>query len=511
MLRSWWWQFLLVITLVSLTVVLINSYFELVGQGIDERSQMVTREVALNLRTDIESSVKALLTLGEINIDDFDGPHHDYVGTAMTLLKNYPNLYSVNWVDEKGVIRRVYPYEQNKAALGHNIITERKKEAVFERSRLHHTPVLGTKIRTFQGIDAAAISVPVYDRRNVLRGWINGVLDLETLLRHALGSRSESLSAKLSWRSDPSSTFAVNEGPMSHVTRIQFPLLDQDLILDVGLTSPEASPSSLKFWMLTVGLMLDTMVAVLLFSLKISLDRVVALNRRLRLKNALVSSLAHDMGTPLTVLSIGIERLKTHPEEIGTRERLFKSSQALLRMLKSVKLIHAMETGDLKVRAEPVNLTAAVTSALEQVEVLAREKAITFVNQVPARLPAILAEASTLGQNVIPNILTNAIKFSPASSNVRLSTVVSATHVQLIIEDPGFGIPPEKLKPLLDGNPSGSLDGTDGEKGYGLGMVQVRTFMDVYEGSFDIQSKVGPSDHGTRVTLTFKRAAHGES
>lgn len=509
MLKNWWWPSLSMIALATMTVVLLNSYFALVNRNISDRSVAVTREIANNLRADIEAHVRVLETLGEMRLgDDFEGPSAAYNSAADAILANYPSFYAINWVDAKGVIARVRPYEKNKAALGRNIITERHNEAVFENSRVNHAPVLGRKVKMFQGIEAVAVSVPIFEK-NVLQGWVNGVLDLDTFLRNANDSRRENLSLKLVWKDDPSSEFNLDGDRVSHVTRNEFRLLGTDLVLEVGIKDVgDSRPALPQAWVAGAALLMVALIGALLFGLQGSQRRLVLLNQRLRLKNALVSSLAHDMGTPLTVLNMAIERAKEKPDDAGVWDRLAKSALNLLRMLDSVKLIHAMETGHLEIKVEAVSLTEAVTAALDQVSVLAANKKITVVNEAADSLPLVFAEASTLAQNVIPNLLTNAIKFSPAGSVVRLSSSVTDHTVSLILADSGFGIPPEKLDVLLGRDGAGSDEGTAGEKGSGLGMIQVRTFMDVYKGSLGIVSKIGTADRGTVVTLTFRRAAH---
>lgn len=506
MLKNWWWPSILILALTAVSFVLLNSYFNLVQQAMNDRTRAATAEVAENLRNDIADHVRALQIAGEIEPDAFARSDDEYERVSAAIIARYPGFYSINWVDSRGIIRRVFPVGPNRAALGRNVLEQPSAHEYFDHSLDRGVPVIGSKLMMFQGFEAVSVSVPVY-RGGRFRGWINAVLDIQSRLKHAMEARQDALSVKLVYRDDPKSAFTVGE-PAKSVSRVEFGLLNRDIALEVGM-NPDEAGARFEFMLFGAALLLLLLIAILLFSLKRSMQRLEALNRRLRLKNALISSLAHDMGTPLTVLAMSLDRLNQHPGEGESWARVQKCSQVLRQMLESVRLIHAMETRHLEIELGAVDLRASIRSAIDHVSVLADSKKIRILETLPAVLPPVFAENLTLSQNVIPNLLTNAIKFSPSGSDVEVRAEAEGGDIRLIIEDAGFGISTGRLAAILgDENRAGR--GGSGEKSGGLGMIQVRTFMEVYGGRLEIESETEGPDRGTVVRLTFRRA-NGEN
>lgn len=491
--------------LAAATLVLLNSYFRMVEHSMRARAQAVSREVADNLRFLVESHVRVLQTLGELEVRGFEDGGDRFLLTAEALLHHYEGFYAINFVDRNAVIRHVYPYERNKSAIGGNLLRKADSREYLLLSRERRIPVMSHKIQTYQGIEAAAINVPLV-KNGEFRGWINGVVDLNGWLRHEIASRPGNLSVRLSWSEQPDSVLELGPWEGRGSSRVEFDLLNQRLIVEVGVPDEEPRAMAFEVMVFVAALLLLVTVTVLLFWLGSSLGRLRSLNRRLRLKNALVSSLAHDMGTPLTVLTIGLDKLREDPSSEKTWDRLRRSAETLRQMLSSVRLLHAMEIGRLEMNREAVDLSVAVKGALDHVAEMAAAKGVRLFSEVPNHLPAVLAEPATLSQNVIPNVLTNAIKFTPAGGEILIRATTTDGIVMLTVRDSGAGIPPEKLQALLGDDAIDSNVGTAGETGSGLGMVQVRTFMEIYDGSFRVESRTEGEDHGTTVALTFKRA-----
>ncbi|HRO66941.1 MAG TPA: HAMP domain-containing sensor histidine kinase, partial [Pseudobdellovibrionaceae bacterium] len=230
-------------------------------------------------------------------------------------------------------------------------------------------------------------------------------------------------------------------------------------------------------------------------------------NQRLSLKNALISSLTHDLGNPLTTLLISVERLDVERRfDENVWGRLKKATQTLRSMVASVKFMHAVETGNASLHLASVSLSHAVSEALELVRGSLEAKGIQVVNEIEGLDLKVRADESTLVNNVLPNLLSNAIKFSVPGGKIYFRGRQTANETLLVIQDDGVGIPKEILKDFFDGGTILSRVGTSGEMGSGLGMLQVKTFMDLYHARIRMKSKTAEEsgETGTRVTLIFQ-------
>lgn len=504
--RRWVAPLFLILALGVLIFSLLTAYFTSLARHSEYRSQTLNREIAENLRLLVESHVKVLQTIGELELQDISRRPEIYLRSAEAVLHNYEGFYAINYVDANGIIRRVHPYERNKAALDRNLFEHPQVTGYLKISRDRKIPMMSQLLASFQGVEAFMMYVPLYENGRFY-GWINGVIDLPGWMNRYLEARSSrGLSARLEWLSVPGSVYSFGPEPSRESPALDFRVLNQDLRVRVQSTDAKLEVPAIFQWLIaSVAVALVVLIGLLVVTLEKALQAQRELNRRLHLKNTIVSSLAHDMGTPLTVLSLGLDRLREQPASVSLWNRVQSSTASLRQMLDSVKLLHAMETGRAELRPEAVDLLGSVQAAVDQVAEIAAEKSIVFDIDVPTGLPRARAERATLCQNVIPNALTNAIKFSPPGSEIALRAWEEGDRVILSIHDRGTGIEPERLQLLLDDGALVSQDGTKGERGSGLGMLQMKTFMGIYGGSLSISSSVG-ADHGTDVRLIFRKA-----
>ena len=101
---------------------------------------------------------------------------------------------------------------------------------------------------------------------------------------------------------------------------------------------------------------------------------------------------------------------------------------------------------------------------------------------------------------VVRNLLSNAIKFTKEGGNIEIYTMRNKRNAFVIIKDNGLGISTENLEKLFRDDVTFSTFGTDNEKGIGLGLVLCKDFMNMQNGSIEIESIV---DEGTTVNLLF--------
>jgi CheY-like chemotaxis protein/two-component sensor histidine kinase len=220
--------------------------------------------------------------------------------------------------------------------------------------------------------------------------------------------------------------------------------------------------------------------------------------------------LCHDLANPFTNIISVLDVVGDDEAAIGEYVPLLRSSaRSGIEVIDLVRLMRAVEEKPLPLG--PVDLARVVAESLGTLTSQIREKDVRMDTDVPAGT-VVLAERVSLGNSVLNNLLTNAIKFSHPGGTVELTAVPAEGMVRITVRDHGVGMPPSLLADLFDVRKTTSRPGTSGEKGTGFGMPLMRKLVTVYGGSIEVASKEqaeGVSDHGTEVLVVLRQAPAG--
>jgi two-component system sensor histidine kinase/response regulator len=220
--------------------------------------------------------------------------------------------------------------------------------------------------------------------------------------------------------------------------------------------------------------------------------------------------LCHDLANPFTNIISVLDVVGDDEAAIGEYVPLLRSSaRSGIEVIDLVRLMRAVEEKPLPLG--PVDLARVVAESLGTLTSQIREKDVRVDTDVPTGT-VVLAERVSLGNSVLNNLLTNAIKFSHPGSTVELTAVPAEGMVRITVRDHGVGMPPSLLADLFDVRKTTSRLGTAGEKGTGFGMPLMRKLVTVYGGSIEVASKEqaeGVCDHGTEVRVVLKGAPAG--
>lgn len=214
--------------------------------------------------------------------------------------------------------------------------------------------------------------------------------------------------------------------------------------------------------------------------------------------------LAHDLRGPIGTVKSMAEVVATSPG-LGETERevvaaIEKSSSNTYTLLENLLEWGRNITGELYPQEKEISLASLAQQVTELLEPMAKEKEIHFRSDLTTRA-TVLADEQMI-HTVIRNILTNAIKFTAPGGHISVSTGESTWGCWLAIEDNGVGITDENLSKLTEPFPSLTTPGTNGEKGFGLGLSLCRYLVSRNKGYFQIESKEGS---GTHVKVSFPR------
>ena len=218
----------------------------------------------------------------------------------------------------------------------------------------------------------------------------------------------------------------------------------------------------------------------------------VELERLNQQKNQFLGMAAHDLRNPLGVIMAYSEFLceETDPERLEFAQNIHESSQFMLRLINDLLDVSAIESGQVRLDLQPIDLRALIKRNLNLNQHLAERKHIALQWMPPLTLPLLLADAGKLEQ-VLNNLITNAIKFSYPQSTVEISVTAEATRVVLAVRDHGQGIPADELGRLFKPFSRTSVKSTGGESSTGLGLSITRKIVVEHGGDIWVESEVG--------------------
>jgi len=218
---------------------------------------------------------------------------------------------------------------------------------------------------------------------------------------------------------------------------------------------------------------------------------------------------SHELKTPLTVLRAGVERAITMPslpsEALAALEETLQEINRMTELVEALLMLARADEGTAPLHRETVDLRAIVEETGETGELLAAEAGVNMEVATPADPVIVPVDASRIRQLIL-NLLTNAVKYTPAGGSVRLQLGPSNGRVTLTVADSGVGIAPGDLPHIFDRfwRADSARTRTGERSGTGLGLAICKWIAEAHGGTIDVQSRPG---RGTTFTVTLPREA----
>ncbi|OFZ31303.1 MAG: hypothetical protein A2622_01565 [Bdellovibrionales bacterium RIFCSPHIGHO2_01_FULL_40_29] len=451
-----------------------------------KKSEQVANAIVLNLKNEINNHIAVLKIVGK---EQADFKKVSFDALASSLIKEFPGMFAVNLIDSEGTIKKVFPYESNKLALGKNLLDRVDIRDYLIDSKSDGEPRMSHKLMTYQKVAGYTLYIPLHSFSGQFQGWLNAVVDFDSWIIEYLDVNNL-LDARVLIRWDHPNSQIIERGSKNLVYNFKYSyeILNQRLEIEIGFAPSDLELIKRKYFLLIIGLGCALLLVSLLLAIKLNLARMkyVNISRNMILKNNLLSSLTYDISSPIYTLRMSLQAAiqNNQPLSAINQERATKSLKTIDEMLKSAKMLHAEEMGFNRIKNQSVSLVKVIQDSITIVNDQAQAKKVKFNIESDLRGINVLAEPITLIHNVMANVLANAIKFSPVGEVVEIYIRDSSATVQLYIEDHGGGI------------------GTLGEYGTGLGLIQIRSFMEIYGGSFELKNTdLG----GCQVILNFNK------
>ena len=227
------------------------------------------------------------------------------------------------------------------------------------------------------------------------------------------------------------------------------------------------------------------------------------LERQEQVRRNLVADVAHELRTPIAILQAGHEALldgvaEPTPAELGSlRDEVLR----LARMVADLQTLAAADAAALNLARSPCDLADLAAAAADSLARRFEAAGLTLDRRLAAS--PVLADPHWLHQ-VITNLLTNALKFTPAGGHVTISTGLSRADAILRVTDTGTGIPADDLPRIFDrfwrGQRAAQVSGS------GIGLAVAAELAQAHGGRLTARSEFEGPGHGTEVTLTLPSA-----
>jgi signal transduction histidine kinase len=228
-----------------------------------------------------------------------------------------------------------------------------------------------------------------------------------------------------------------------------------------------------------------------------------------RSKTEFLANMSHELRTPLNAI-IGFSEIMRDEllGPLGDRRYsqyardIHGSGAHLLEIINDILDLSKIEAGKHELIEETVELPAIVKSCLMLLGERARSAEVRLEQRLPEDLPALRADPRKLKQ-VMLNLLTNAVKFTPSGGTVAVTAEqLPGGGISVSVIDTGIGIDPDDFAKVLA--PFGQVDSGLGRKyeGTGLGLPLSRGFIELHGGSLELDSTPG---EGTTVTVTLPK------
>ncbi len=229
-------------------------------------------------------------------------------------------------------------------------------------------------------------------------------------------------------------------------------------------------------------------------------------------KSNFLASMSHELRTPLNAItgfsevfigelfgSLGSDKYKEYAFDIHA------SSEHLLNLVNDILDLSMIETGRISLDIQELDVSELLNECSRFIIRDVDSKHIQYTIKVPADIPILMADKRSMKQIII-NLLSNALKFTPDGGEISLhAKTLDGFHV-FIIQDNGDGIDEQKLATITEPFVTKESDPYKTQPGYGLGLAIVKSLVDSHQGYLDIQSQISV---GTTVTVKIPTKGTG--
>jgi signal transduction histidine kinase len=217
----------------------------------------------------------------------------------------------------------------------------------------------------------------------------------------------------------------------------------------------------------------------------------------------------HEMRTPLASIQASSELLARYSLDDARREQMTRllgeESQRLGRLVERFLAVERLSAGEMELRTSRLDLPSTLIAILDRLRPVAERKGVQLICSGSSEEGPIDADPELL-EFAVSNLLTNAIKYSPAGTAVALAWELDREAVQIHVSDSGSGLTPEQARHVFDRFYRTDSAAQSGSPGFGLGLAIAKEIARHHGGDVQVDSAPGT---GSRFTILLPFSPNG--
>jgi len=260
-----------------------------------------------------------------------------------------------------------------------------------------------------------------------------------------------------------------------------------------------------------LGIILMVILAVSIWYLYLNKKRANAqLTKLNNEKNELIGIVAHDLKSPLNVMSGMLPMLKSDLEHAMTEEQqifcqmINDNVDRMNEMITRILDVNAIESESINAQLESHDLAAILNTVINNFEIMSAQKGIAIIKHFEFNKYYSYVDRNYMIQ-ILENLISNALKFSPSATMIDISIFERNYKINIAIKDQGPGISKEDQQQLFNRFAKLSAKPTGSESSTGLGLSIVKKYINAMNGDVLVDSKLGV---GTTFTIQLNTISH---
>jgi signal transduction histidine kinase len=225
-----------------------------------------------------------------------------------------------------------------------------------------------------------------------------------------------------------------------------------------------------------------------------------------RAKDTFIGTVSHELKNPLNSILLWSSALQRDPDGEKAQEGLAaieRAAKAQAQLIEDLLDISRIESGRMRLEIHLIDLAEVVKAGVESMRIAAEAKSITMRESCDPRVGPIAGDSGRL-QQVVWNLVSNAVKFTPHGGEVRIRVERTNSHAEIIVADTGRGIEPAALESVFDR--FWQQDGAgESRHGVGLGLSIVKEIVSMHGGTVSANS--AGAGKGSTFTVRLPLAA----
>jgi two-component system phosphate regulon sensor histidine kinase PhoR len=270
-------------------------------------------------------------------------------------------------------------------------------------------------------------------------------------------------------------------------------IISQNMILSVIFPGRTNYVLRSMAWILS-GSLLFSLIILATFAL--SLFFIIRQKRISEMKSDFLNNMTHEFKTPIATISLAADTI-TNPKVIRDEASIRhfigmikKENSRMNKKVETILQIASLDKKEINFNYENLSLHSVIERAAETIEIHVNQKKGKINLQLDAENPVIYGDQEHL-TNLVNNLLDNAIKYSPESPDITVSTSNANGGIKMAVQDKGIGMTKSVQSRIFERFYRQSSGNVHDVKGFGLGLNYVRAIIDAHRGSINVFSEPG--------------------